>query len=94
MVSKGKYSSRRTTKERYENHLRKADGKERLMTGFNGSFDASQFAPRQGGEAHPVGMYPFTITDTKLVETKDKTVKRELAPVELIIRSSTGKPGH
>ena len=29
----------------------------------------------------------------EIIETKDKTVKRELAPVELIIRASTGKPG-
>jgi LacI family transcriptional regulator len=29
----------------------------------------------------------------EMVEAKDRTVKRELAPVELIVRSSTGKPG-
>ncbi len=36
-----------------------------------GSFDARQHQPRQGGEAHPVGKYPFTITDTKIEPTKD-----------------------
>ena len=43
------------------------------MNGMTGSFDATQFAPRQGGEGHPVGMYQFTITDTKIVPTKDST---------------------
>ncbi len=36
-----------------------------------GSFDATQHQPRQGGEAHPIGKYPFTITDTKIEPTKD-----------------------
>jgi hypothetical protein len=36
-----------------------------------GSFDATQHQPRQGGQAHPVGKYPFTITDTKIESTKD-----------------------
>lgn len=43
------------------------------MNGMQGSFDANQFAPRQVGEGHPVGIYPFTITDTKIVPTKDQT---------------------
>jgi hypothetical protein len=43
------------------------------MTMMTGSFDASQFQPRQGGEAHPVGRYPFTISNTKIVQTKDGT---------------------
>jgi hypothetical protein len=43
------------------------------MTSVQGSFDASQYAPRQGGEAHPIGMYPFTITNTQIVPTKDNT---------------------
>lgn len=40
---------------------------------MQGSFDANQFAPRQGGEGHPVGMYQFTITDTKIVQTREGT---------------------
>lgn len=36
-----------------------------------GSFDATQHQPRQGGQAHPVGKYPFTITDTAINPTKD-----------------------
>ncbi len=36
-----------------------------------GSFDATQHQPRQGGQAHPVGKYPFTITDTAITPTKD-----------------------
>ncbi len=36
-----------------------------------GSFDATQHAPRQGGQAHPVGKFPFTISDTAIVPTKD-----------------------
>jgi hypothetical protein len=38
-----------------------------------GSFDATQHQPRQGGQAHPVGKFPFTITDTKIEPTKDGT---------------------
>lgn len=40
---------------------------------MQGSFDANQFAPRQSGEGHPLGMYQFTITDTKIVPTKDQS---------------------
>ncbi len=36
-----------------------------------GSFDATQHQPRQGGQAHPVGKFPFTITNTEIVPTKD-----------------------
>ena len=39
---------------------------------FSGSFDASQFTPNQGGQAHPVGKFPFTVSHTECVETKDK----------------------
>lgn len=34
-------------------------------------FDARQVAPQQGGTAHPVGMFEFTITNTYLKETKN-----------------------
>lgn len=40
--------------------------------GFQGSFDASQFQPNQGGQAHPVGKFPFTISHTECVQTKDQ----------------------
>jgi hypothetical protein len=36
-------------------------------------FDARTVAPRQGGSAHPPGMFPFTITNTYLQENKEKT---------------------
>ncbi len=36
-----------------------------------GSFDATQHQPRQGGQAHPIGKYSFTVTDTKIEPTKD-----------------------
>ena len=39
---------------------------------FSGSFDAAQFAPNQGGQAHPVGKFPFTISHTECVQTKDQ----------------------
>lgn len=36
-------------------------------------FDATTVTPRQGGGAHPVGnKFPFRITNTEIVETKDK----------------------
>jgi hypothetical protein len=40
------------------------------MPGFEGSFDASQHTPKQGGGAHPIGKYPATITNTSIVPTK------------------------
>ena len=40
---------------------------------MTGNFDANQVAPRQLGENHPVGKFPFHITNTELAETKDKT---------------------
>jgi len=43
-----------------------------------GSFDASQHQPRQGGQAHPVGKFPFTITNTGIKGTKDE----EMLPPE------------
>lgn len=41
---------------------------------FDGDFDATQVAPKQGGGAHPVGnKYPFKITSTKVTPTKDNS---------------------
>jgi hypothetical protein len=42
------------------------------MTSFQGSFDASQFQPNQGGQGHPVGKFPFNISHTECVSTKDQ----------------------
>lgn len=36
-----------------------------------GSFDASTVPPEQGGSKHPVGNFPFEITNTDIVSTKD-----------------------
>jgi hypothetical protein len=37
-------------------------------------FNVSEFEPRQGGAGnHPIGRFPATITDTSIVENKDKT---------------------
>jgi hypothetical protein len=39
---------------------------------MQGNFDASQFAPKQAGAAHPVGnKFPFTISNTSIEPTKD-----------------------
>jgi len=38
-----------------------------------GSFNANEVPPEQGGSKHPVGMYPFRITNTDIVSTKDET---------------------
>jgi hypothetical protein len=38
-----------------------------------GVFDASQFQPRQAGEAHPVGDFDFTITSCEIKSTKDNS---------------------
>ena len=43
------------------------------MPPMSGSFDANQFAPKQIGESHPVGKFPFNITRTECVPTKDNT---------------------
>jgi hypothetical protein len=43
------------------------------MPPMNGSFDASQFQPRQVGEGHPVGKYPAKISSTAIEPTKDGT---------------------
>lgn len=41
---------------------------------MQGMFDASQFAPKQAGAAHPVGnKFPFTISNTSIEPTKDNT---------------------
>jgi|SRR6185312_9655484 len=37
------------------------------------TFDARNFTPSQGGEAHPLGMYDFTISNTYAKGTKDNT---------------------
>jgi hypothetical protein len=40
----------------------------------NWSFNANQYEPKQGMEGHPPAIKaPFTITNTAIVETKDKT---------------------
>lgn len=41
------------------------------MTGFNYTFDATQFAPDQGGPAHPVGKFHAVISNTEVKPTKD-----------------------
>lgn len=43
------------------------------MTGFNYTFDATQFAPDQGGPAHPVGKFRALISNTEVKPTKDGT---------------------
>lgn len=40
------------------------------MPPLQGQFDASQFAPKQVGESHPVGKFPFQISHTECVPTK------------------------
>lgn len=43
------------------------------MAPIDAVFDANSVAPRQGGGAHPVGnKFPFRITDTSVVPTKDQ----------------------
>lgn len=38
-----------------------------------GSFDANQFKPNQGGQAHPIGQkFDFQITNTEITATKDQ----------------------
>lgn len=39
--------------------------------GMQGSFDASQFKPLNGFDKHPVGKFPFTISNTEIKGTKD-----------------------
>ena len=40
---------------------------------MQGSFDAQQFKPNQGGQPHPVGSkFDFHITNTEIVQTKDQ----------------------
>lgn len=43
------------------------------MSGINYTFDATQYAPEQGGSAHPVGKFSATITGTAIQPTKDGT---------------------
>lgn len=41
---------------------------------ITGTFNANQFEPNQGGQAHPVGLkFPFTITNTEIKENSTKT---------------------
>ncbi len=41
---------------------------------LTGGFNASQFEPNQGGQAHPVGnKFPFRITNTEIKENSAKT---------------------
>jgi hypothetical protein len=44
-----------------------------MSNGPAGTFDASQFQPRQAGEAHPVGDFDFTITGCEIKSTKDNS---------------------
>lgn len=43
------------------------------MPPMNYSFDATQHKPIQGGEGHPVGKFPFKISHTEIVPTKDQS---------------------
>lgn len=44
------------------------------MTGPTGSFDANQYEPQQtAGSKHPLGSFPFQISNTSIQESKDKT---------------------
>ena len=36
-----------------------------------GGFDATNIEPKQGGQKHPVGMFPFVIKTTDIVSAKD-----------------------
>lgn len=41
---------------------------------LQGTFNANQFEPNQGGQAHPIGLkFPFTITNTEIKENSAKT---------------------
>lgn len=41
---------------------------------LQGTFNANQFEPNQGGQAHPVGLkFPFTVTFTEIKENVSKT---------------------
>lgn len=41
---------------------------------LTGTFNANQFEPNQGGQAHPVGLkFPFQITNTEIKENSSKT---------------------
>lgn len=40
---------------------------------MQGSFDANQVPPKQLGESHPVGKFPFQISNTEVAPTKDGT---------------------
>ena len=39
---------------------------------MSGQWDASQFQPKQLVDSHPVGKFPFTISSTSIVPTKDQ----------------------
>jgi hypothetical protein len=43
------------------------------MSGFNGTFDATQFDPTQGTPTHPVGKFPAYISKTEIKANKDNT---------------------
>lgn len=43
------------------------------MAGITGTFDARQFKPMQAMDKHPIGKYPFTISNTTIDPTKDQT---------------------
>lgn len=43
------------------------------MAGIQGTFNASEVIPKQGGgQAHPVGRFPFAISGTAIEESKEK----------------------
>lgn len=41
------------------------------MSGFNYTFDATQYAPEQGSPTHPIGKFPAYISGTSIQPTKD-----------------------
>ena len=43
------------------------------MSGFNGTFDATQFDPTQGTPTHPAGKFPAYISKTEIKANKDNT---------------------
>lgn len=40
---------------------------------MQGQFDANMVPPKQLGESHPVGKFPFQISNTEIAPTKDQT---------------------
>src|SRR6202035_2313479 len=42
------------------------------MSPINYTFDANQFKPQQSVDKHPIGKYPFTVSNTSCEQTKDQ----------------------